>query len=185
MDVKRKKNCLNCEKLFLPTSKRKGHERGQEYCSGVACRKESNRVSSGRYRTKNKDNAEFRKKESERLKKWRKANPGYKKQRRLKKNRKKIVENNGVRDLISEEINVAISGVRDLMDRQVLVTKGLIGSQFDVVRDEIAPLENRLYDRGRELSGMVSESGKSLTNEEGNHHEFQKVNLSGTSPPDT
>ena len=69
------------------------------------------------------------------------------------------------------------------MDRQVLVTKGLIGSQFDVVRDEIDPLVNRLYDRGKELSGPVSESVKSLTDKEGNHHELQKVNLPGTPPP--
>lgn len=185
MDVKRKKNCLNCGKSFLPTSKRKGHERGQEYCSDAECRLESNRASSRRWRAKKKDDAEFRKKECLRSKKSREANPGCRRRQRLKKKREKISETRVVRDLISEEFDAVMSGVRDLINRQALISKGLISCQFDVVRDEIDPLENLLYDRGKELSGMRSESEKSLTNKEGTHHEFQKVNLSGTPPPNS
>jgi hypothetical protein len=172
-----KKNCLNCGKAFLPTPRRNGHERAQEYCSDSDCRKESRRKSRRRYRAKKKNDTEFMEKECERVKKWQKANPGYKKRQRLKKNQKKITENRVLRDLICEEINAETSALRDLINRQVLINKGVISLQFDVLRDEIAPLENRLYDRGKELSDMVSESEKSLTDKGGNHHEQQKVNL--------
>ena len=174
---KRKMKCLNCGRWFYPDSRRNGHKCPQKYCGRPECRRESNRVSSHRWRAKKKDDAEFRKKECRRSKKSREANPGCRRRQRWKKKRKKISENRVVRDLISEEFDAVMSGVRDLINRQELISKGLISIQFDVVRDEIDPLVNRLYDRGKELSGMVSESKKSITNEEGSHHEFQKVNL--------
>lgn len=182
---KRKKKCLNCGRWFYPDSRRNGHESPHKYCGRSECRGKSNRVSSHRWRTKKKDNAEFRKKECRRSKKSREANPGCRRRQRLKKKRKKISETRVVRDLISEEFDAVKIVVRDLINRQELINKGLISIQFDVVRDEIDPLVNQLYDRGKELSGMRSESEKSLTNKEGNHHGFQKVNLPGTPPPGT
>jgi hypothetical protein len=131
-------------------------------------------VSSKRHREKKRGDAAFKKKERLRVKKWQRENPGYKTRQRENSRKKaespkKIEKNDVLRDLIPPQIKEEISVLRDLVERHVFIFKGFIANHHDVLRDEIYGVECDLYDRGLELSGMVSEGCERPIKKETNH----------------
>jgi hypothetical protein len=131
-------------------------------------------VSSKRYREKKRDEAAFKENERIRVEKWQCENPGYKTRqrensRKKAESQKKIEKNDVLRDLIQPQIDERTRVLRDLIKRIELIIKGLIAAHHDVLRDEIYGVECDLYDRGLELSGMVSEGCERPIKKETNH----------------
>ena len=70
-----KRKCLCCGDLFPPDFRNVRHQR---YCSEPACRKESKAQSQRRWQQRPENQNYFRGPENrQRVKDWRKANPGY------------------------------------------------------------------------------------------------------------
>lgn len=179
--------CRHCRRYFYADRRRHGHRRSQEYCGEPDCRRESNRVSSKRHREKKRGDAAFKKKERLRVKKWQRENPGYKTRQRENSRKKaespkKIEKNDVLRDLIPPQIKEEISVLRDLVERHVFIFKGFIANHHDVLRDEIYGVECDLYDRGLELSGMVSEGCERPIKKE-TDHESKRTNPHGPPAP--
>lgn len=162
MGRKRKRACVYCHKKYIPSP----FCHNQKYCLKTEdCRLASNRASSRKYRRKAENRTpEKMDTENERVKKWQKAHPDYKKRQRRRKKRKKIIEDRVLRDLALGENCDEIDVLRDLAFRQHVQLKGLISHLFDVLRDGIGSVENRLYDIGLSVSDVGSETGLSTFN---------------------
>lgn len=185
MGRKRKRICVHCHKKFITDS---FNRHSQFYCGKTEeCRKASNRAASRKYRSKPENRTPEKKKaESERVKKWQRANPGYKRRQRREKKRKKIVEGFVLRHFAPSEKGAQIDVLRDFAFRQHIELKGLVSHLFDVLRDNIGVVENRLYDIGLSVSGFPSEekiSNRSSVKKENSNDEG--TSRSGSAPPVT
>lgn len=175
-----RKKCKNCGRTFLPDSYNHHH---QAYCNNPDCRKKSRKASKARYRKKRSLSLDFRKKESIRVKAWQTKHPGYWKKR--KKRSKKVRRGAVLRDIAQvEKLNEDMSVLRDIAICQHTMLEGVISVLTgDVLREDIGAQRNRLYDRGKEVSGPESEAD--IINKIKHmrlRHETQSVNRS---PPET
>lgn len=151
--MKNKKiRCKNCGNYFYPDNFNRHHQR---YCSRLECRKTSNAASSKAYRKKQSQTAEYRRKESERVKRWQRKNPNYWKNRQ--KSSKKIEKNKVLRDFAQvEKLHSDVGVLRDIAKLQDAVLKGVIVTLTgDVLRDDINTFIRQMYDKGNEVSGMM------------------------------
>jgi hypothetical protein len=150
----RKIRCKNCGNYFHPDNYNRHH---QKFCSRDECKKASHRASSREYRKIKSEKAEFRRRESERVKLWQSKNPDYWK--RSQKNAKKVKETKLLRDFAQvEKLTGDISVLRDFANLQYFVIEGLIVTLTgDVLRDNIKGFVRQMYNKGREVSGKVSE----------------------------
>lgn len=185
MGRKRKRTCVHCQTKYIPDPYNHYH---QNYCGKTEnCRKESNRAASCKYRRKSKNRTPEKKKaESERVKKWQRANPGYKRRQRREKKRKKIIEGFVLRHFAPNGKGAEIDVLRHFAFRQHVELKGLVSHLFDALRDDIGVIENRLYDIGLSVSGFPSEkkiSNRSSVKKENSNDEG--TSRSGPPPPVT
>jgi hypothetical protein len=154
--MKNKKiRCKNCGNYFYPDNFNCHH---QHYCSRHECRKASNAASSKAYREKQSQTSEYRRKESERVKRWQRKNPNYWKNRQ--KSSKKNEKNKVLRDFAQvEKLHSDVGVLRDIAKLQDAVLKGVIVTLTgDVLRDDINTFIRQMYDKGNEVSGMMSGS---------------------------
>jgi len=165
--------------MFLPDRYNHYH---QDYCNNPDCRKASRKASKARYRKKRFLSLDFRKKESDRVKRWQAKHPVYWKKREKKS--KKVLDGAFLRDIAQvEKLNEEVSVLRDIAICQHTMLEGVISVLTgDVLREDIGAQRNRLYDRGKEVSG--SESEADIINKIKHmrmRHETQSVNRS---PPE-
>lgn len=158
---RKKKSCRNCGRYFIPDRFNSQH---QHYCSDPECRHASSKASKKKYRNKRYKSEEYRKAESQRVKNCQLKRPDY--YRKRKKNTKKVSETEVLRDIAQvEKLQNDIGVLRDIAIWQDAVIKGLISTMTDgVLRDDIGVVCNRLYDRGKEISGIGPEIVSSITN---------------------
>jgi hypothetical protein len=152
--MKNKKiRCKNCGNYFYPDNFNRHHQR---YCSRHECRKASKAASSKAYRKKQSQDANFRRQESERVKRWQRKNSNYWKNRQ--KSTKKDEKNKVLRDFAQvEKLHSDIGVLRDIAKLQDAVLKGVIVTLTgDVLRDDINTFIRQMYDKGNEVSGMMS-----------------------------
>jgi hypothetical protein len=75
-----KRKCLCCRKFYEPDPRNLRHQR---YCSKPVCRKESKAQSQRQWQQKPENQNYFRSPEnSQRVKEWRKRNPGYRRKKK-------------------------------------------------------------------------------------------------------
>ena len=174
-----KRQCVYCKKKFTSDPYNAYH---QEYCTSLACRQVSRQVSSKKYRDKQKYNVEFRQEEHKRVKAWREKNPGYWKRNENEKNSEK---NSALRDFASGQIDREITALRDLLNFQQTVFKGVISQMTGALRDNIGSEIRFFYDKGKEISDMGFEiTNQSLTRKE-KGHETQNNHLPATAATHT
>lgn len=152
--MKNKKiRCKNCGNYFYPDNFNRHHQR---YCSRLECRNASNAASSRAYRKKQSKNAKFRRQESERVKRWQRKNPNYWKNQQ--KSSQKNEKNKILRDFAQvEKLHSDVVVLRDIAKLQDAVLKGVIVTLTgDVLRDDINTFIRQMYDKGNEVSGMMS-----------------------------
>ena len=169
---RRRKKCRNCGRLFIPNRFNHHH---QTYCSNPECRRVGKRASDRKYRKKQSVKLDFRLKESHRVQVYQKKNPTYWKNR--KKDSKKSSEKELLHDFAQvEKLQNDIAVLRDIAIWQGTAFKGLVSYITDeVLRDDIGVSCNRLYDRGKEVSGMGPEILFNIKSTEF-HNETQRTN---------
>jgi hypothetical protein len=75
MGLKKRKRCCNCKRLFEPDHRNRNR---QKYCNSPECRKASKAFSQKKWLLKPENKNYFRGPENiERVREWRKRNPGY------------------------------------------------------------------------------------------------------------
>lgn len=167
---RKKRKCNNCHEYFIPD---KYNYHSQEYCTKAECRRVSKINSRRKYRLKDENRTPKKlREESERVKKYQKKHPDYKKS---KKSSKKNSETEVLRDIAPAETEV----LRDIaqLKNEVLrieqleqtityykhVTAGLTSVLTgDGLRDIISNHLDRYYDIGTHLP--ESSSGSIRTN---------------------
>jgi len=145
--MKRKMNCRcrHCRTLFQLDPYNRN---SQKYCNGtVECRRTSRCAASKKYRDSRKGDASFRQGEVERLRNWRRRNPGY--SGRSKEKRKK---DNALRDIALEGKFPDFQALRDIVIFQQACFQGLVSFVTGALRDDIGMKMNSFYDKGIALS---------------------------------
>ncbi len=171
----RKIRCRNCGKYFYPDKYNYHH---QKYCSRTECRRASRRQSSNKYREKKSRDLSYRQSESNRAKDWYSKHSLKVKNR--KKSCKKVSSKEVLRDFAQvEKIQIDISVLRDFANLQSIILQGVISQLTGCgLRDDISNYIRRMYDRGREVSGVDTETNSLITKllNERNCNETQKNN---------
>lgn len=178
---RRKKPCRNCGRHFIPDRYNSQH---QHYCSNPECRHASSKASKKKYRKKLYRNEEYRKAECERIKNCQRKRSLY--HRNRKKSSKNRSEPGVLRDIAQvEKLQNDIEALRDIAIWQDAVIKGLVSTMTDgALRDDIGVVCNRLYDRGKEISGMGPEFHFNIKSTE-LHNETQRTNRIWTQAKNT
>lgn len=155
---RKKRKCRSCGREFIPDRYNYRHKHFQQYCSDSTCRKASKKASDKKYRMKMANSLEHRQKESKRVQEYQSKHPKYKKKRKIVA--KKIAEREDLRDFVPiRKLQEELSVLRDIAIAQEYVIKGLVSYETgEVLRDNIGELCRRLYDRGKDISGMSPES---------------------------
>ena len=145
--MKRKMNCRcrHCRTLFMLDCYNRNSQR---YCNRtVECRRASHCAASKKYRYSRKVDDSFRQGEVERVRNWRRRNPGY--SGRIKEKRKKY---DVLRDFVPEEKSPELLALRDIVIFQQTCFQGLVSFVTGALRDNIGMKMNALYDKGIALS---------------------------------
>jgi len=155
----RKRKCKHCHEFFLPDPRNHYHQR---YCSKPDCRRASKVASQHRWLSKPGNRSYFRGPANvERVRAWRKANPGYRK-------RKETQGPSALQDLYPSQVadnpsdsdDLEHSPLQDLLASQAIVLIGLIAQLTDsTLQEDIAQCGRRLLHLGQDiLSGARSAS---------------------------
>lgn len=184
MKVKKKK-CNHCNSYFIPD--KYNHHR-QTYCFNTECRHASKIASRRKYRRADKNRTPKEcKKESERVKRWQKEHPDYKKaQKKAKiKSEESILrdiapaQNLILRDIaqLKKEVSL-ISDLHTTVVYYKCVTAGLASVlSGDVLREIIGGQLDRYYDIGNRLLLSKGKSIKTnILTERNNSNEKQSSN---------
>jgi hypothetical protein len=161
-----KRKCLCCRKFYDPDPRNLRHQR---YCSKPACRKQSKAQSQRQWQQKPENQNYFRSPEnSQRVKEWRKRNPGYR--------RKKKLRVQGVLQEVfqaqlahNEEVIPEKRGdvLQDLFSMQPTVVVGLISMMTgSVLQEDIVSTVGMLVRKGRDILGIIPGSEMTRPNDE-------------------
>src|SRR5260370_23041086 len=144
-----KRKCLCCCDFFAPDNRKGGHK---GYCPKPACRKESKALSQRRWLQSAENQNYFRGPEnSQRVKDWRKANPGY---WRKKKSSTQVPLQDFFQAQVAhnEELipRVASDALQDLFSMQPAVVVGLISMMTgSALQEDIVSTVHVLVRKGR------------------------------------
>lgn len=145
--------CLNCDEFYVPDIRNKGR---QQYCRKPECRQASKRASQRRWCDKPENREHFSGTwNSERVRAWRKANPGY-----WRRNR------SGVSTALQETLDLQVPEVekevrqdgevalQDLLQSQDPLVLGLVIHIADLaLQEDIVGVTQRLITKGRAMMG--------------------------------
>lgn len=146
------RRCPNCRIWFMPEPYN-GHK--QKYCcSNTDCKRASHSASQRIQREKKRDDREYKRMNSERVKRYQKKHPGY---WRRKKSSKKVFPASLLRDFAQAQKVTDFAVLRDFVFYLSGCLTGFIGHSTGlgasgVLRDNICTMMNRYYDNGIALS---------------------------------
>lgn len=146
--LRRKRNCLHCNKLFIPDYRNVRH---QCYCSKVECVKASKVASQRKWLSSSKGDGYFKDTyHTQRVREWRKHNTPKSKQRSQKKPR---VLQDVLTSQDSENQRLKPKFVlQDLCTMQPLLLIGLIANLTGtVLQDDIEQCAHRFIDSGKDI----------------------------------
>lgn len=152
------RNCLNCNELFIPGARNRHHQR---YCTKPQCHKASKRDAQQRWLNSDKGTGYFSGEDNmRRVRKWRKAHPGYWKHKKAQSAEPPIA----LQDLLNSQViekpdSSEISknhALQDLCFLQPALIIGLISTLTgSTLQDDIATTSRRLIDSGRDILGKT------------------------------
>jgi hypothetical protein len=161
-----KRKCLCCGEFYAPDHRNLRHQR---YCPKPACRKESKAQSQRRWQQRPENQNYFRSPENcERVKDWRKRNPGYWR-------KKKSATQGPLQEVFrtqpaqNEELTSKIvpDALQDLFSMQPAVVVGLISMMTgSALQEDIVSTVGVLVRKGRDILGMNPGSETTRPNDE-------------------
>ncbi len=155
MQKPKRRKCLCCKTLFRPDPRTANN---QKYCSKPGCATASKRASQRRWAAKAENRDHFRGAVNvERVRAWRKANPGYwKKSRRLRRGTLQDECGSQNADKQSDKAKNAAGTLQDGIFSQPAFLVGLISQTIgSTLQDEIAETARRMQTRGLDILGRV------------------------------
>ncbi len=160
--------CLNCKQLFIPDYRNRRH---QQFCSAPECKRASKRVRQQRWLSKPQNRDYFRDADNrQRVKDWRKANPGYWK-RYQRKPRPTLQDDCPTQPAVEKELapaplpDACRRTLQDICQVQVPLMVGLISKFSDcTLPDDIVNYVRTLIAKGLDiLDTPSSRSAKANT----------------------
>ena len=150
----RKRKCLGCGELFVPDPRTRDR---QKFCSTPECRCKSKAWRQRRWLGKKANRAYFSgPEEVARVRFWRKENPSYAKEARL---RKKALQDDCGSQVVPDKEDIASLTLHALQDdcgSQVVLMVGLISSLTGcALQDDIASSIRKLHSRGQSVLAMT------------------------------
>ena len=148
-----KRKCLCCQEFYGPDPRNLRHQR---YCDKPACRQQSKAQSQRKWQQKPENQNYFRSPEnSQRVKEWRKRNPGY---RRKKKSSVQGVLQEVFQSQAAHNEEVTPEKrpdvLQDLFSMQSAVVVGLISMMTgSVLQEDIVSAVGVLVRKGRDILG--------------------------------
>ena len=156
MKSSKDRKCSGCKDLYLPDRRNRHHQR---FCSKEACRKQSKTISQQRWQQKALNQNYFRGAEnSERVREWRKAHPGYWR-------KKESVSQTPLQDLCIIQVSaqeiligpVVSDALQDVCVMQPALLVGLIATMTgSALQEDIAAAARSLLRKGRDILGSSS-----------------------------
>ena len=151
MGMRKRKRCRNCKRLFEPDHRNRDR---QKYCNIPECRKAS-KASSQKKWLRNPENKNYFKgpENTQRVKEWRKRNPGYwKRSSSSKENALQDPLNGQVTEINENSSDFAGIALQDLLTVQPAVLIGLI-SKFigSSLQDDIARTILLMQESGQDI----------------------------------
>ena len=154
----KKKKCRHCRRLFVPDPRNRDR---QKYCSKTPCREASKAASQKKWLSKPENKDHFKGPENmERVREWRKKNPGYWKRPKPKiaLQDSLIVEDTENTDK-NEQINA--NALQDFLMTQSTVMIGLISNFIgSPLQDDIANTLLAMQKSGQDILYLQSKGGK-------------------------
>lgn len=152
MPRERRRKCSHCGKLYQPNPRSRYHQR---YCGEAACQKASKAASQAAWRA-SPDGRDYFKGEINRarVKAWRKAHPGYGRNRDCK--RRALQDDCAAQVLVSANDKRILSrrALQDLLVAQHLAITGLIAHLTDsTLQENIASNLQRMVILGQQIRG--------------------------------
>jgi len=151
--------CLHCGEKYLPDARNRHHQR---YCAKPECRGVSKAQSQRRWASKPENRKLYGNGDStERVREWRKRNPGYRKRRNKQRavvQRELLIEQAAGKEQVAETRVLERSGVQqDLWQNQRVLMVGLISHMADTVQQEIiVGMMDQFMSKGRAVLGKTS-----------------------------
>ncbi len=153
MKCSARRKCQHCKEFYLPDRRNLHHQR---YCSEAACRKQSKAESQRRWAQK-PDNQNYFSgpQNSQRVKEWRKRNPGYWR-------KKSPLPREPLQDLCATQVaqdeevkRIEISdALQDVLVMQPAVMVGLISMMTgSALQEDIAATTRALLSKGQDILG--------------------------------
>jgi hypothetical protein len=148
-----KRKCRHCKQFFRPDHRNRHHQR---YCSKAACRRQSKAEAQRRWLQKPENQAHFQGPENtQRVKAWRKAHPGY--WRKAKLDAKRPLQDLCHRQSPAHEqftTQIVPAALQDLFLMQPAVVLGLISMMTgSALQEDIAETVRRLQRKGLDILG--------------------------------
>ncbi|MBV8329533.1 MAG: hypothetical protein JOZ61_03600 [Verrucomicrobia bacterium] len=148
------RKCQHCKEFYLPDRRNRHHQR---YCSDRVCRKQSKAESQRRW-LQRADNQNYfsGSQNSQRVKEWRKRNPGYWR-------KKRSASQEPLQDLCTAQVTqdepvkrIEISdALQDVLVMQPAVMVGLISMMTgSALQEDIATTTRALLSKGQDILGM-------------------------------
>lgn len=145
----KKKRCRHCRGLFLPDAR---NQNRQKYCRRPECRAKSKAASRKKWKNKPENRDYFKGPEQvERVREWRKKNPGY-----WKRSKKQIALQDSLTvqlvETIEDNAKIANRELQDFLMLQPPVIIGLISNFIgSALQDDIALTLLRMQQSGQDI----------------------------------
>ena len=171
----RNRKCKHCGQLYLPDPRTRHH---QQYYSRPECRRASHAASQHRWQTKPANQDYFRGSTNvERVRAWRKRNPGYWRRHPLTEDALQDVCFVQPADMQVDTPSLTLSALQEMMISQLPVVVGLISSLTgSALQDEIAQTVRQLHTRGQ----LILDMGSGIKNQGVGKYDGKTSVVSGT-----
>ena len=153
-----RKKCRHCRRLFVPDPRNRDR---QEYCSEPPCRKASKTASQKKWLRKPENRDHFKGHENvERVREWRKKNPGY-----WKRSKPKIALQDSLTveraEKTGENQQIRATALQDFLMAQPPVMIGLISNFIgSPLQDDIANALLAMQQSGQDILYLHTKGGK-------------------------
>ena len=154
MSQKRQRRCLHCKELYRPDARTRDRQR---YCSAPECKRASKAQAQARWRGKSANRDYFSGPDQvDRVRQWRKANPGYWRGTPL---REEALQDDCITQVSEGQpdmLNLAANVLQDDLSPQVLVLLGLISHLTgSALQEDMAGLLRKYQTRGLDVLGKT------------------------------
>jgi hypothetical protein len=147
--------CLSCKEEHKSEPRNRGRQR---YCAKVECRRASKAASQGRWLSRPENVGYFRGTEhGQRVKRWRKAHPGYRRRGKGSGGRDVLQETLKSQETENKEVATPdlSNALQDICAPQLALIVGIISILTgDALQEDIAASARRFLSRGRDILGM-------------------------------